>query len=84
MPLFDEVLKDVWKQKQAHQAAAVAKRMAALEDRKQRLIDSVVDGRIDKPTYDGQMAIVGTELNAAQAQLAETLGGHLEQCVRRE
>ena len=39
----------------------------------QRVIDAVVDGRIDKPTYDGQMAKVGTELNVAQSQLAETL-----------
>jgi hypothetical protein len=34
--------------------------------------DSVVDGGIDKPTYDGKMDKVETELNAAQAQLLET------------
>jgi FixJ family two-component response regulator len=59
MPLFDEVLKAVWKQKQAdHEetAAAVARRIAAIEARKQNFVDAVVDGRIDKPTYDAQIA----------------------------
>ena len=40
MALFDEVLKEVWKEKRAHQeetAATVAKRIAALEDRKERV-----------------------------------------------
>ena len=76
MPLFHEVVKDVWKQKQAvneETAALLNKRIAALEGKKQQLIDAVVTERIDKATYDDQITRVGTDLAAAQSQLSETL-----------
>src|SRR5260370_41544707 len=76
MALFDEVLKDVWKQKQTDReetATVIGKRIAALETRKQNLIESVVDGRIDRAIYNSQMARVGTELKGVQERLSETL-----------
>jgi site-specific DNA recombinase len=76
MPLFHAIVTDVWKQKQAQHeeaAALVKKRIADVEARKQLVVDAVIEKRIDKATYDDQMAIVGTELSAAQSQLAGTL-----------
>jgi hypothetical protein len=78
IPLFEAIVRDVWKAKQAdHEQAAslISKRIASMEARKQRLIESVVDGRIDKATYDDQIGRVGTDLAAAQGQLSQTLIG---------
>ena len=50
---------------------ALTKQTTALENRKQNLIESVVDGRIDKATYDNQLERVGTELKAIQEKLSE-------------
>jgi hypothetical protein len=47
------------------------RRIAGLEARKQKLLDAVVDGRIDKPTYDTRIARVGTEANGVRAELSE-------------
>jgi hypothetical protein len=58
---------------QEEAAALVRKRIVELEGRKQRLIDGVIEKLIDKEVFDSQMAIVGTELAAAQSQLDETL-----------
>ncbi len=76
MPLFHAIVKDVWGQKQADREEAVGlikKRLTALEGRKQLLVEAVIEKRIDKTTYDDQIARVGTEFAAAQSQLTDTL-----------
>ncbi len=76
MPLFHAIVADVWKQKQAdheQQATLVQNRISAIDARKQKLIDAVVEKLIAKDVYDSQMEIVGTELAAAQSQLSETV-----------
>ncbi len=76
MALFHGVLQDVWQQKHAEHTEAVEraqKAIAALEVKDQRLIELFIEEQIDKPTYEDQRKRVGTALEKARAQLAETL-----------
>ena len=76
MPLFHEVVRDVWRQRNTAQtelAARLAKTIASLEARDQKVIDLFVDGQFDKATYEDQRERVGTALNKARSQQSEAL-----------
>ncbi len=82
-PLFKEIVMDVWRKKAAEQedlAAQVRSRIDALEARRQRTTEALIDGKLEKPEYETQMRLVGTAIEKAQAQLSESLigGGQLE------
>lgn len=55
--------------------ALAQKPIAAIEARKQKLIDAVVEKLVSKDVYDDQIAVVGTELATAHSQLSEVLIG---------
>jgi hypothetical protein len=66
---FRAAVIETWEKKwegQGQVHAVAEKRRSELEDRKQRLIDALLYDRIDKPTYDSQMAQVGTDLEALE------------------
>jgi site-specific DNA recombinase len=76
MPLFGEVIKDVWEQKHAEHktlAARVEKELALLEAKDERLVDLFVNEQIDKATYDDQRRKVGTALDKLRRQRTEAL-----------
>ena len=76
MPLFNEIVKDVWHQKHANHEALIARAtetIISLETREQKLIDLFVEGHIDKETYDSQRKKVGTALETARNQQSEVL-----------
>ena len=76
VPLFLEVVRDVWKQKHKDQEAMSArleKDIATLETTDQRLIDLFVKEQIDKVTYDAQRGRVGTMLDNVRRQKSENL-----------
>ena len=78
LPLFREVLRDVWtiKNNQRENLLTQARqRISDLEGRQQKLVDAVVDGRISKETYDNQSLVVGTDLEAAKIRESEALIG---------
>ena len=76
LPLFREVVRDVWRQKHADQealAARLEKDITLLEAKDQRLVDLFINEQIDKATYDDQRGKVGTILNNVRRQKSETL-----------
>jgi hypothetical protein len=50
----------------------------ALEDRKQRIIDALLNGSFDQKTYDDQMVRVGTALEAVDAGASERIWNHFK------
>jgi len=76
MPLFGEIIRDVWKQKHAEHIGLVTsaeRSIAELEARDRRVIKRFIDEEIDKATYDDLREEVGTAINKARAQRAEIL-----------
>lgn len=75
-PLFRHVLLDVWKAKQTtrvESAEAAKKRIQVLEDRKQKLIDVLLDGKLKQQHFDEQMERLESDLAKAQSQNLEPL-----------
>jgi site-specific DNA recombinase len=72
MPLFTEVVKRTWKcvneewQGRANQVEKLIEREKA---RKQRLIDYLLDGKIQQEVYDSQMERVGTSIEQLQQSI---------------
>ena len=63
MPLFQEVVKDVWRQRNAQHEAQRAEELRLkekLEAKRQRLVDLLVEGALQKPEYVDQIEKVGT------------------------
>jgi DNA invertase Pin-like site-specific DNA recombinase len=76
MPLFREVVRDVWKQKHSEQEALLSHAeqvVASLESRNQKLVDLFIDGQIDKATYEDQRGRIGNALAKARACRLEGL-----------
>jgi site-specific DNA recombinase len=72
IPLFQDVVKDVWRQRNAQQEAQRAEKLRLrekLESRRQRLVDLLVEGALRKPEYDDQIEKVGTQLKALGSEL---------------
>lgn len=58
MRLFSEIVRHVWTQKQASSQELIRKAAGNLEQlrqRKNRMVDAFLDGRLDKQTYDEQV-----------------------------
>ena len=74
MKLFKEIVMQVWKHRQADSALALSKTVAALEElrqRKHRVVDFYLDGRLDKQTYDEQALRLGAEIQEAERRLRD-------------
>jgi site-specific DNA recombinase len=74
MRLFSEVVKHVWRQWQTDARTLLAKAKRQLQDlaeRKNRLVDALLDGRIDQQTYDGRIECLRGEIQAAEDRLRE-------------
>ena len=74
MKVFKEVVRRVWKQKQAdaeNSIKAVTQRLKALQERKDRLVDAILEKRIDKKTYDEQVERLNTKVEEAQREFQD-------------
>jgi len=72
MRLFREVVTQVWKQRQAASESHLRASQAllnALGDRKKRLVDFFLDGKLDQQTYDEQAERLKTEIEAARREM---------------
>jgi site-specific DNA recombinase len=68
-PLFEEVVRDIWRQRMSLQEetlAAASKRVEELDDKKSRLVDALIYGKISQSIYDDQLAKVESELAVSQ------------------
>lgn len=85
MALFEETLIDVWHQKHAEREEMIARlqdEKSKLEQRKQRLLDLMVDGTLTAPEYEKQVKRVGTTLTALEKQVPDELASAQEiQCL---
>jgi site-specific DNA recombinase len=73
--LFREVVLAVWREKRAgeiERQEIARRRVADLKTRKQRLVDLLVEGRIDQQTYEEQISTVGTALGEAESAVADS------------
>ena len=76
MRLFNEVVKDVWRQKHAdsEQRREQARKAGDLwQARLERLNDLMLDAKVDEQTYQEQRERIGTALQQAHNQEAEAL-----------
>jgi hypothetical protein len=67
MPLFQEIVRSVWHEQNAHQLRQRAEKLRLrdkLEAKRQRLVDLLVEGQLQKPDYDDQIKKVGTAISA--------------------
>ena len=74
MRLFKEIVRHVWKQKLAKSGAvlrAATGKLADLADRKNRLVDFLLEARIDQQTYDEQVLRLKAEVDAAEQELRD-------------
>jgi len=74
MRLFKEIVKRVWEQRQVDARALLLsskRNLQELADRKNRLVDALLDGRIDQSTYDGRVDRLQTEIAEAEAHLRD-------------
>jgi hypothetical protein len=70
------LIKSAWKEKRAHEDAVMAeveRKLAILNERRQRIIDALLYGKIAQEVYDGQMQKVGIETETAAGQQADAL-----------
>lgn len=74
MRLFREILERVWKQKMAGKdklRAEAERRLSELQTRKRKLLDAMLDGRIEQSVYEEEMRAVGTATQTVHAEVAE-------------
>ncbi len=74
MRLFKESVRQVWKQKLAASESvlrAAKGKLAELENRKNRLVDFLLEGRLDQQTYDEQTMRLRGEIETAERELRE-------------
>jgi hypothetical protein len=74
LPLFSAIMRDVWKRKQSDSEAllrTVAQRLSSLAGRKNRLVDALLDGQIDQPTYEEQLDRLKAEAEKTEAELGD-------------
>jgi site-specific DNA recombinase len=70
--LFHDLVLNVWDRKQADARAqmdAMHKALSVLTDRKNRLMDKYLDGKIDQTTYEEQNERLGSEIAEAKVAL---------------
>jgi hypothetical protein len=76
LPLFNEALRDVWRQKHTEREEQIKRTQetkSRLEERKQRLVDLLVDGALSQAEYENQAGRVGTALSELERQLPDAL-----------
>jgi site-specific DNA recombinase len=76
IPLFRATVMNVWQEKNANQEQSNVlsdQRKTELEDRRKRIIDAMLDGRLDQKMYDDQMVRVGTALEAIHNGAEKTI-----------
>ena len=81
MRLFKEIVRHVWKQRQAASDDVIRKVTASLvqtRQRKNRTVDLLLDGRIDQQTYDEQVLRLNTESEEAERQLSDANDEHMD------
>ncbi len=81
MRLFKEIVRQVWKQRQAASIAAlrnVSGTLEALRERKNRVVNLFVDGRMDQDTYDQQVLRLDAEVQQAEQQLRDSDVEHMD------
>jgi hypothetical protein len=81
MRLFKEIVRQVWKQREAATLAALRNLSATLEalrERKNRVVDLFVDGRMDQDTYNQQVLRIDAEIQEAEQQLHDTDVEHMD------
>jgi hypothetical protein len=72
MRLFKEIVRQVWKQTVSESILRSAKaKLAELENRQNRLVDFLLEGRLDQPTYEKQTVRLRTEVEQAERELRE-------------
>jgi hypothetical protein len=72
--LFCEVVKRVWQKRQADARALLStarQRLQDLAERKNRLVDALLDGRIDQQTYDGWIECLRGKIQEGEDRLRE-------------
>ena len=73
MRLFKEIVRQVWKQRQTDSEAIlrVAKtKLDELRERKNRLVEFLLDGRLDQQTYDEQVQRLTAEMETAKMEFS--------------
>ncbi len=81
MRLFKEIVRQVWKQKVAASESvlrAAKGKLAELENRKNRLVDFLLEGRLDQQTYDEQTLRLRAEIEVAEQELREADVEHID------
>jgi site-specific DNA recombinase len=85
MALFEEIIIDVWRLKHAEREEMIVRlqhEKSKLEQRKQRLLDLMVDGTLTAPDYEKQVKRVGTTLTALEKEVPDELASAQElQCL---
>ncbi len=74
MRLFKEIVRQVWKQRVAASESvlrAAKGKLAELENRKNRLVDFLLEGRLDQQTYDEETMRLRGEIESAERELRE-------------
>jgi hypothetical protein len=74
LPLLRAAVEGVWKERnraQQEMIAAIHRRIEQLENRKQKIFDTSIDGKITQETYGSQTGIVGTLIDEARASEPE-------------
>ena len=72
MRLFREIVSQVWKHKQATSEAVLREARITLDnlrDRKKRLVDFYLDGKLDRQTYEEQVERLTAEIEDASANM---------------
>jgi hypothetical protein len=74
MHLFKEIVRHVWKQRQTDSVAILRTAKTKLDElrlRKNRLVEFLLDSRLDQQTYDEQTQRLNSENEAAKAELQQ-------------
>jgi site-specific DNA recombinase len=74
MRLFKEIVRQVWKQRQAASEAILRAAKGTLDElmeRKNRLVEFLLDGRLDQQTYEEQAQRLNAEIQRAKERFAE-------------
>jgi site-specific DNA recombinase len=72
MRLFKEIVRNVWRQKQASSEEllrAAKRKIAELGERKNQLVDFLLKGRLDQSTYDEQLFRLNADVLSAEQEL---------------
>ena len=75
LTLFEHIVRDVWKAEQSEQIKhrlATEKKLACLEEKRDKIEDLMIEGKIDEETYKRKIKEVRQEISEKQMDLSET------------